>query len=101
MGSGTAWGPGGPSSAARSARSRVSQPTRAPRETLAAPAPGPEPLSIPTYHRDVALVLARGCTKCHYEGGIGPSSLMTSVIDGAGSLDEMCLADVLFIEKAP
>lgn len=40
-----------------------------------APAPGAEPLGPPTYHRDVAPILARSCTKCHHEGGIGRFAL--------------------------
>ena len=31
--------------------------------------------ATPTYHTDIAPLVARSCTACHYEGGIGPFSL--------------------------
>lgn len=41
----------------------------------AEPVSGAEPLPTPTYHRDVAPILARSCIKCHHEGGVGPFAL--------------------------
>ncbi len=41
----------------------------------AAPHSGARAAGPPTYHRDVAPLLARSCIKCHQEGGIGPFSL--------------------------
>ena len=41
----------------------------------ASPAPAPEPLRTPTYHRDVEPILNKSCPKCHYDGGVGPFAL--------------------------
>ena len=36
-----------------------------------------QPLSVPTWSRDIASVLYKNCTTCHHPGGAGPFSLLS------------------------
>ena len=56
----------------------------------------PAPDSI-TYHRDVAPLLARHCTTCHREGGIGPFALtsFTEAHETAGAIADATGARIM------